>query len=55
MSVDDAGIDDGDGAPIDALPDDVLRALRSVEIDELARERAITAALGAAQIGRAHV
>lgn len=48
MSVDDAGIDDGDGAPIDALPDDVLQALRSVEIDELARERAITAALGAA-------
>ena len=30
------------------LPDDVLHALRSVEVDELARERAITAALAAA-------
>ena len=30
------------------LPDDVLHALRSVEVDELARERAIAAALAAA-------
>ncbi|MGA1062004.1 MAG: hypothetical protein ACO3VH_06710, partial [Ilumatobacteraceae bacterium] len=30
------------------LPDDVLHALRSVEVDQLARERAITAALAAA-------
>ena len=32
----------------ETLPDDVLHALRSVEVDELARERAITAALAAA-------
>ncbi|MFZ8877202.1 MAG: hypothetical protein ACO3V0_06505 [Ilumatobacteraceae bacterium] len=30
------------------LPEDVLHALRSVEVDQLARERAITAALAAA-------
>ncbi|MGA1514732.1 MAG: hypothetical protein ACO37U_03615 [Ilumatobacteraceae bacterium] len=32
----------------ETLPDDVLHALRSVEVDQLARERAITAALAAA-------
>jgi hypothetical protein len=47
MDVNDARFDDGD-EPMEALPDDVLTALRSVEIDQLARERAITAALAAA-------
>ncbi len=45
MDVDDPQFDDEHTA---TLPDDVLRALRSVEVDELARERAITAALAAA-------
>ncbi len=47
MDVNDARFDDGD-EPMEALPDDVLTAMRSVEIDQLARERAITAALAAA-------
>jgi hypothetical protein len=47
MDMDDARFDEGD-EPIEALPDDVLSALRTVEIDELARESAITAALAAA-------
>ena len=42
MDVDDPQFDDEHTA---TLSDDVLRALRSVEVDELARERAITAAL----------
>jgi hypothetical protein len=45
MDVDDPQFDDEHTA---TLPDDVLHALRSVEVDELARERAITAALAAA-------
>ncbi len=45
MDVDDPQFDDEYTA---TLPDDVLHALRSVEVDELARERAITAALAAA-------
>ena len=45
MDVDDPQFDDEHTA---TLPEDVLRALRSVEVDELARERAITAALAAA-------
>ena len=45
MDVDDPQFDDEHTA---TLPEDVLHALRSVEIDELARERAITAALAAA-------
>ena len=45
MDVDDRRFDD---EHTERLPDDVLHALRSVEIDELARERAITAALAAA-------
>ena len=45
MDVDDRRFDD---EHTEALPDDVLHALRSVEVDELARERAITAALAAA-------
>ena len=45
MDVDDPQFDDEHTA---TLSDDVLRALRSVEVDELARERAITAALAAA-------
>ena len=44
MDVDDPQFDDEHTA---TLPEDVLRALRSVEVDELARERAITAALAA--------
>ena len=45
MDVDDPPFDNEHTA---TLPDDVLHALRSVEVDELARERAITAALAAA-------
>ena len=45
MDVDDPQFDD---EHTETLPDDVLHALRSVEVDELARERAITAALAAA-------
>jgi len=45
MDVDDPQFDDEHTT---TLPDDVLHALRSVEVDELARERAITAALAAA-------
>jgi len=45
MDVDDPQFDDEHTA---TLPEDVLRALRSVEVDELARERAITAAIAAA-------
>ena len=45
MNVDDPQFDDEHTA---TLPDDVLHALRSVEVDQLARERAITAALAAA-------
>ena len=45
MDVDDRRFDD---EHTERLPDDVLHALRSVEVDELARERAITAALAAA-------
>jgi hypothetical protein len=45
MDVDDPQFDDEHTA---TFPDDVLHALRSVEVDELARERAITAALAAA-------
>ncbi len=45
MDVDDPQFDDEHTA---TLPDDVLHALRSVEVDQLARERAITAALAAA-------
>ncbi len=45
MDVDDRRFDD---EHTETLPDDVLHALRSVEVDELARERAITAALAAA-------
>jgi hypothetical protein len=45
MDVDDRRFDDEHTG---RLPDDVLHALRSVEVDELARERAITAALAAA-------
>ena len=45
MDVDDPQFDDEHTA---TLSDDVLRALRSVEVDELARERAITAAIAAA-------
>ena len=45
MDVDDPQFDDEHTA---TLPEDVLHALRSVEVDELARERAITAALAAA-------
>ena len=45
MDVDDPRFDD---EHTERLPDDVLHALRSVEVDELARERAIAAALAAA-------
>ncbi len=45
MDVDDPQFDDEHTA---TLPEDVLHALRSVEVDQLARERAITAALAAA-------
>ena len=45
MDVDDRRFDD---EHTERLPDDVLHALRSVEVDQLARERAITAALAAA-------
>ena len=45
MNVDDPQFDDEHTA---TLPEDVLHALRSVEVDQLARERAITAALAAA-------
>ena len=45
MDVDDPRFDDEHTA---TLPEDVLHALRSVEVDQLARERAITAALAAA-------
>ncbi|MGA0271996.1 MAG: hypothetical protein ACO3M8_05420 [Ilumatobacteraceae bacterium] len=45
MDVDDPRFDD---EHTETLPDDVLHALRSVEVDQLARERAITAALAAA-------
>ena len=45
MNVDDPRFDD---EHTETLPDDVLHALRSVEVDQLARERAITAALAAA-------
>ena len=45
MDVDDPQFDDEHTA---TLPDGVLHALRSVEVDQLARERAITAALAAA-------
>jgi len=45
MDVDDPQFEDVHTA---TLPDDVLHALRSVEVDQLARERAITAALAAA-------
>ena len=45
MDVDDPQFDDEHTA---TLPVDVLHALRSVEVDQLARERAITAALAAA-------
>ncbi len=45
MDVDDPQFDDEHTA---TLPEDVLRALRTVEVDELARERAIAAALAAA-------
>ena len=45
MDVDDPQFDD---EHTETLPDGVLHALRSVEVDELARERAITAALAAA-------
>jgi len=45
MNVDDPRFDD---EHTETLPDDVLHALRSVEVDKLARERAITAALAAA-------
>ena len=45
MDVDDRRFDD---EHTETLPDDVLHALRSIEVDQLARERAITAALAAA-------
>ena len=45
MNVDDPRFDD---EHTETLPDDALHALRSVEVDQLARERAITAALAAA-------
>jgi len=45
MNVDDPRFDDEHA---ETLPDGVLHALRSVEVDQLARERAITAALAAA-------
>jgi len=45
MDVNDPQFDD---EHTETLPDDVLHALRSVEVDQLARERAITAALAAA-------
>ena len=45
MNVDDPRFDD---EHTETLPDGVLHALRSVEVDQLARERAITAALAAA-------